>query len=500
MRALPQSEEMVDVDAKKSRSRFLGPLPFSLAFKWTIVLAIFVAMGMGLLGTFLIAEQEAAFERQTARAGGMLADQLARASAEPLLADDRFALELLVRRELDDQLVLGAAVFDSEGWPQAVAGIKPEVDDELSLLLKNTAGRDWLLHEPDARSGVQASVFVRPIKFKEVIAGYALLSLDRGSLERDRRMLINAMIAATSGLIFVIGFAAFPLARWMSEPIRRLAEESGSNDSWAVQAGLEAKPADEVKHIRQNLRRQKAMTHVAEDALRRYVSPNVARTALAGPDGMSLQSRTLNGSVLFCDIVAFTRLSQELDSPELVELVNDYFGAFASAGTFFAGTVDKFIGDCVMILFGAPDPDDRHALNAISCGRAIVRLIEAITVNRRTTGRRTVAFRLAVNSGPMQAGNLGSLQRMELTVIGETVNLASRLGERSPLNELVISDLALEEPSVREHTNTRLLTPVLLKGYDDPVSAHIVDSMAPAYEAQIEDCLEAVIGLRTEPL
>ena len=154
MGELPQPVKVVGVHVGaggKSRSRFFGPLTFSLAFKWTFMLAIFLALGMGLLGTFLIAEQIAAFGRQTSRAGGMLANQLARASAEPLLADDRFALELLVRRQLDDQLVVGAAVFDVQGWPQAVAGIKPEVDDELSLLLKNTAGRDWLLHEPDAR-------------------------------------------------------------------------------------------------------------------------------------------------------------------------------------------------------------------------------------------------------------------------------------------------------------------------------------------------------------
>lgn len=473
-------------------------VPLSLAVKWTLVLAMFLALGMGLLGTYLIAEQEVAFDRQGSRLGALLAEQLARSSAEPLLADDDFSLELLVRRQLDDQFVVGAAVFDAQGWSRAAAGINPEVDDDLTLWLEDTADQDWLLREPGKPKKVVASIYTRPILFKKVEVGYVLLSLDRAPLEQDRRMLVRAMAMATVGLIVVLGFLAFPLARWMSEPIRRLVVNEQlsallpSPDNYIQPhkddiINLEMK----IQHLRQNVRS-------AEDALTRYVSPGVARTALAGPNGLSIGGQASHGSVLFCDVVSYTRMSRILEPDQVVELVNDYFGAFASAGDYFAGTVDKFIGDCVMIVFGVPETDDRHAINAISCGRAIVRLVEAISVSRSAVGLPVVDFRLAINSGPMHAGNFGNADRMEFTVIGNTVNLASRLSERAPRNLLIVSQQTVNEPGVKDIVEMEKLEPVTLKSYDNAVTPCQVITMDSEYEAQVELCVQAVTSLRRE--
>ena len=475
-------------------------IPLSLAVKWTLVLALFLATGMGLLGVSLIAEQEAAFDRQASRLGGLLADQLARSSAEPLLAEDLFALEMMVRRQLDDRLVVGAAVFDAQGWPQAVAGIKPEVDDDISLLLKNTGDRDWLLHEPGTPTDVAASVYVREIMFQKVLAGYVLLSLDRAPLEQDRRMLVRAMATATVGLIVVLGFLAFPLARWMSEPIRRLVAAAEPSVLLPSSDTAPKQHADDIINLERRMHRLSENVRSAETALTRYVSPPVARSALAGPHGLRIGGQASKGSVLFCDLVSYTRMSRILEPDQVVELVNDYFGAFANAGDYFAGTVDKFIGDCVMIVFGVPETDKRHAINAISCGRAIVRLVEAISVSRAAVGLPVVKFRMAINSGPMHAGNFGSPDRMEFTVIGNTVNLASRLSERSPQNKLIVSRQTLNEPGVRDVVETHALEPVTLKGYDEAYTPHQVVTMDCEYEAQVELCVQAVTGLRTETI
>jgi adenylate cyclase len=97
----------------------------SLAAKWTLAIALLLVLGMGLLGAYLIGQQERTFDEHSRRLGELLADQLARSASEPLLAEDGYQLELLVRRQLDEGLVVGAAVLDSTGQVRAEAGTVP---------------------------------------------------------------------------------------------------------------------------------------------------------------------------------------------------------------------------------------------------------------------------------------------------------------------------------------------------------------------------------------
>ncbi|MFM1891407.1 MAG: hypothetical protein RLZ44_484, partial [Pseudomonadota bacterium] len=301
----------------------------SLAVKWTLAIALLLILGMGLLGAYLIAEQEVAFERQTARLGELLTEQLGRSVAEPLLADDRFNLELLVRRQLDDRLVVGAAVLDAEGVWQARAGMVPESVSGLPLVGEGTTVRRL---KAVGQGLVTATVHVRPVRFQDVVPGYVVLSLNREPLERDRNTLIQAMATTTLALIVLIVLLAFPLARWMSDPIRRLAQADEAVVLPAIPE-LDEQRLDELGHLARRLRRLTAdaagKRHV-EEALHRYLSPGIARSVLSHPEGQNLGGRALHGSVLFCDIVDFTRMSRDLAPDEVGALVNDYFGAFAT--------------------------------------------------------------------------------------------------------------------------------------------------------------------------
>ncbi len=470
----------------------------SLAVKWTLAIALLLMLGMGVLGAYLISQQEAAFERQASRLGQLLTEQLGRSAAEPLLADDTFAMELLVRRQLDDRLVVGAAVLDADGGWRARAGLLP--DSTSGLPLSGEAAVVRRLSAPGLGS-VTATVHVRPTRFKDVVAGYVLLSLNRAPLESDRRALIQAMVTTTLALIVLLGLLAFPLARWMSNPIRRMAQ---AEELLLLPTPPETDEGrlDELGRLARRLRRLSAdaagKRHV-EAALHRYLSPGVARSVLAQPEGQKLGGHSLHGSVLFCDIVDFTRMSRGLAPEDVGALVNDYFGAFATAGSLCGGSVDKFIGDCVMILFGVPEPDPHHAMNAIVCGMAIVRLAQAINVQRQALGQPTAHFRVAVNSGQMLAGNLGSRERMEFTVVGSSVNLAARLCERTPQDCLAVTAQTMAEPRVGEQVRAEAMEPLSLKGYDELVTPYVVRAAVPACEAQIRECLRAVTDASREP-
>ena len=477
-----------------------------LAVKWTLAISTLMISGMGMLGWYLIAQQVPAFERYADRLGQEFTEQLARSAGEPLLAEDAFMLETLVHRQIDDELVVGVAIYDLAPIPRAVAGLIPSAAQMAKLLRQANAGqpvsRKLRLQDKNG-SPVAAIPYLSPIEFNGVLIGHVLLNLNRLPLERDRRALVQVLVLGTAVLIGIVSLLAFPLARWMSRPIRHLALTGGlPSGAWPVSARA-GHGGDELEHLARQiglLSRDAEGKRLVEDALYRYLSPEIARSVLAQPGGADLGGRSIRGSVLFCDIVGFTQLSSRLPPEQVGALVNDYFGSFARAGSFCKGTVNKFIGDCVMILFGVPEPDSQHALNAVICGQAIMRLAAEINAQRRNAGQPTVEFRIAVNSGLMLAGNLGSSERMEFTVVGNSVNLAARLCERAAVNQLVLTPDTMAEPGVTEQVTPALLPQLELKGYERPMSPYRVAAVSEQLDQKVRSCVAAAATTPRNPL
>ncbi len=491
---------------RQARRQLRRVLHLPLAVKWTLAISTLMISGMGVLGWYLIAQQLPAFESYAARLGQEFTEQLARSAGEPLLAEDDFMLETLVHRQIDDELVVGVAIYDLAQMPRAVAGLNPNPVQLAQLLSQDNAGQpvQRTLHlQGEDGMPVTAMPYLSPIRFNDVVIGHVLLNLNRLPLERDRRALVQVLVLGTAALIVIVSLLAFPLARWMSRPIRQLALTGGlPSGSWPISARARH-GGDELEHLARQiglLSRDAEGKRLVEDALYRYLSPEIARSVLAQPGGADLGGRSIRGSVLFCDIVGFTQLSSRLPPEQVGALVNDYFGSFARAGSFCKGTVNKFIGDCVMILFGVPEPDSQHALNAVICGRSIIRLAGDINTQRRNAGLPTVEFRIAVNSGLMLAGNLGSSERMEFTVVGNSVNLAARLCEQAPVNQLVLTPDTMAEPGVIEQVSPDLLPQLELKGYERPMRPYLVSTVSKDLEQRIRTCVEAAATTVPNPV
>ena len=159
------------VPGNDARAAAAPRLAGSLAAKWTLAIALLLVLGMGLLGAYLIGQQERAFERYSSRLGELLADQLARSASEPLMADDAFQLELLVRRQLDQELVIGAAVLGHDGVQRASAGFVPVGAQRLAGNMQD--GETVVRMSSSERA---ASTYVRPVTFQDVNAGHVLLT------------------------------------------------------------------------------------------------------------------------------------------------------------------------------------------------------------------------------------------------------------------------------------------------------------------------------------
>ncbi|KAJ3261103.1 hypothetical protein HK103_006412 [Boothiomyces macroporosus] len=159
--------------------------------------------------------------------------------------------------------------------------------------------------------------------------------------------------------------------------------------------------------------------------LGRYMSPALAKQVMEEGTGQ-LGGKRKKVSILFSDIRSFTTLSEGMDPPEVVELLNHHFTDAVNAITEEQGILDKFIGDAVMAVFGVPFAKDEDAIHA--CNTAL-KMRDALVItnrDREAQGKKTIKMGIGVNTGMVLSGNIGSLKRMEFSCIGDAVNLASR--------------------------------------------------------------------------
>ena len=213
--------------------------------------------------------------------------------------------------------------------------------------------------------------------------------------------------------------------------------------------------------------------------LARYFSPNMVEE-LARTDRPLGTPRRQNAAVLFADIVGFTRLSETLAPEHIMALLRDYHSRMATAVFAHDGTLDKFIGDEVMATFGTPTPGSRDAANALSCALAMQEAIALWNRERRQAGALEIKVGIGVHYGPVVLGDIGAEQRFEFAVIGDTVNVASRLERLT--RELDVEVLA-GDALVRElrHELGSNAEP-LLKGFS-PTPGHSLRGRREAVDA-----------------
>jgi adenylate cyclase len=213
-----------------------------------------------------------------------------------------------------------------------------------------------------------------------------------------------------------------------------------------------------------------ALRVVERKALERFLSSAIVERILANPDQIHLGGENQEATILFADIRSFTRMAEKMEPHKVVELLNEYFTEMTDLIFENGGTLDKYLGDGIMALFGAPiaRPDDalRSVKTAMEMQRAMVRLNE----DWQARGQPAMQAGIGVNTGAVTAGNIGSTRRMDYTVIGDAVNLASRLCAKAAGGQILVSDstfrlLAAEMPA-------RRLEPILVKGRAAPVEVY----------------------------
>ncbi|HEY2931728.1 MAG TPA: adenylate/guanylate cyclase domain-containing protein [Acidobacteriota bacterium] len=219
---------------------------------------------------------------------------------------------------------------------------------------------------------------------------------------------------------------------------------------------------------------EKERAHLRE-AFKGYVSHQVMHEVLKNPDRLGLEGKQVEATVLFSDIAGFSKMSEKVTAQEMARILNDYFTRTGDEIMKREGMINKYIGDAIMAIWGAPLPNPSHAALACQAALAMKRVVD---------GMAPLRARIGINSGLMVAGDLGHRDRKEYTVIGDEVNLASRLegANKGYGTTIMISDAT--EELVRGKFLTRELDCIRVLGKEEPIRVYevLAETSDPAAE------------------
>lgn len=210
----------------------------------------------------------------------------------------------------------------------------------------------------------------------------------------------------------------------------------------------------------------------------RYISPQIANEIVSRADSGQLQlgGEQREVSVFFADIRGFTRISEQLSPEAVMQMLNSYLSVIADAVVHHDGIVNKFVGDNIMAVWNAPQSQPAHALLAVKAAwEAQQKLAELRQKDNRPI---PVRFGIGVNTGIAVAGNVGSVGRSEYTVIGDSINTASRICGSAPGDEVWIGPETYNQ--TKDYIETQQLEPQQMKGKAEPVTLHKVTGLRPA--------------------
>jgi adenylate cyclase len=258
-----------------------------------------------------------------------------------------------------------------------------------------------------------------------------------------------------------IGAIGLGLGYRVTQPLPRLAGFLGAIAAWGALAYLLMVHRDRLMPVAMPVAclGMGGITYIATGAvsnrleeqrlrrtLERYVAPSVAQEILSQPEDFTSLTvgHRFQAAVLFSDIRGFSRISYQLGAEETVSLLNTYLDVMVDAILRYRGTIDKFIGDAVMAEFGAPKSQgpQQDALNAVSAALAMRRALSTLRITLQTKALPPLYNGIGISYGELVVGNVGSIQRLEYTAIGDTVNVASRI---EGLTKLIGTDILITQ-------------------------------------------------------
>jgi class 3 adenylate cyclase len=302
------------------------------------------------------------------------------------------------------------------------------------------------------------------------------------SLEEARRELsaLRWKILGASAVALVSALLlSLLLAHGLAVPIRELVSGTGEIQRGNFEVKVPVRSRDELGQLAKSFNDMAeglAQKERYRTVLNLVADEKIAQQLMSG--SIKLGGEVRDVSVLFCDIRGFTAITENMPPAEVIEMLNEHMTALTQVVKTHNGVLDKFVGDLLMAVFGAPFSHGNDAFDAARCALQLVETREKLNL----TSRHNLQVGIGVSSGEVVAGCMGSIDRLNYTVVGQRVNLASRLCSHAAGGEILIDQTTLERLGASAITAPAAL--LQLKGFCDPVPAHKLLSINLALQDQ----------------
>ncbi|MCL4557691.1 MAG: HAMP domain-containing protein [Deltaproteobacteria bacterium] len=294
--------------------------------------------------------------------------------------------------------------------------------------------------------------------------GYSLYRFDASV---DRARLITLLFTLTFTIVGIL--ASFGLSSNITKPIYRIVDAMKHIQQGDLEQHVTVKTRDEMQMLASNFNFMidglKEREHIKQ-TFKRYVSELVAEHLIKERE-VSITGERKTATILFQDIRGFTSMSEQMSPEEVVSILKEYFTAMVDVIFAYEGTLDKYIGDAIMAVFGTPYAHEDDPSRAVKTAIDMQRALKALNQKWENEGKnRRLAVGCGIATGPVVAGSMGSEKRLEYTVIGDTVNLASRIEGLTKGGQILICDTT--HTAVKDNVGIKPLDKVYVKGKKEP--------------------------------
>jgi len=470
-----------DEDDRKQSAKWRVRIP--LRWRWGLFVGFAVLMTVvGLTVLVLKMEQQRWADNELRQATSMV-QMIRDAIKMPMMGHDSRATQRILGRLIKDnsaikQIRLQWRGGDAEHYGEGA--LPPKIE---GLRLKEAR---------IARVNIAGLWFATAVHYADIPLGTLVVRFSGQEWRNQLLEMRNRMLMIAGVILLVAWLGAWSLARRISRPLEVLATATRKVAKGDLSISLPIMSNDEIGDVTAHFNSMVVELEHKEQVRERfgkYLHPElVASLFEEGDRGPMSQSREV--TVLFADMVDFTNFSHGVKPERVVMVINQFFSLFHEVITAFDGHVDKYIGDAVMAVFNHPFAHKRHVEQAALAGLAMAKICERLKMPR--PNGEPIAFRIGINRGEVIVGNIGASQRMEFTLIGDAVNIASRMAGIGKGNQLVAPLASFR--GTRHGFELRELGKLKVKGLKEPLACVRVVARVAELHQQVDDAVEAAFA------
>ena len=467
-----------------------GPRPLvkiGIKIKLAVILSTLLFAATFSIGAILVVHQKASLEEQLRSMAGTITHEFASDSKIPFMQRDSLAMNLAVQNILKYPGIYDAYILSHSMQVEAHKDLTEAGADfkgfDGRLLENRQDAAPWLIND----GGEGLITFAAPIVFRGTTVGYTVLSFSKSFIQEQVRISIKKVAAIGLIAVAAMTLISIPLASGLLRPVFRLfkgtREIALGNFDYRIPEGGKDEMGDLVRSFNKMASELKKK-EVLKGVFNRYVSQHVADEIFRDPESIRLGGDRREVTVFFADIRGFTSISRRMAPEDIVEMLNRYFTVVTDIVFRFEGTIDKFIGDAVMSVFGSPIKSPEHLESGVKAAMAIKLGVEELNRLRAVQNESALHMGIGLDSGEVIVGNMGSSVRMEYTAVGDPVNTASRLTDLAKGGDILVSEFIYK--AIAENVVADEIKAVSIKGFENPVTLYNIRGLCGEWNDEVD--------------